>query len=154
MYVLTTKKDKMFNPLHAKSNIIALGNHEDSIWMKSEKYAPVLWPDSMHLITSMAVEKHRTLKQGNCKNAFCQGILPKDKITIIKPPIGNPDAEKDEYWLLKWTIYGLRVSLDTGTQRSSPFSNKLAFTRMPPIPAFSQAPSTIPLILRTHHCHR
>jgi hypothetical protein len=64
----------------------------------------------MCLITSMAVEKRRTIKQGNCKNAFCQGTLPEDEITIIKPPIGNPDAEKDEYWLLKWTIYGLRHS--------------------------------------------
>jgi hypothetical protein len=44
------------------------------------------------------------------KNAFCQGILPDDKITIVKPPIGDPDAKKDEYWLLKCTLYGLRRS--------------------------------------------
>jgi hypothetical protein len=58
----------------------------------------------------MAVEHRRTLKQGDCKNAFCQGILPADEITIVKPPIGDPDAEKDEYWLLKRTLYGLRRS--------------------------------------------
>jgi hypothetical protein len=45
----------------------------------------------------MAVERRRTHKQGNCKNAFFQGILPDDKITIVKPPIGDPDAKKDEY---------------------------------------------------------
>jgi hypothetical protein len=57
---------------------------------------------------SLAVERRRTLKQGNCKNAFCQGIFPDDEITIVKPPIGDPDAAKDEYWLLRKTLYGLR----------------------------------------------
>ena len=52
----------------------------------------------MRLMVSLAVEKCRTLKQGDCKNAFCQGILPDDEITIVKPPIGDPDADKDEYW--------------------------------------------------------
>ncbi len=107
MCVLTIKKDKIFNPLHAKSQIVALGNHEDRIWTKSDKYAPVLRPGSMRLLTSMAVKKCCTLKQGDCKNAFCQGTLPNDEITIIKPPIRDPDAEKDKYWLLKRTIYSL-----------------------------------------------
>jgi hypothetical protein len=53
----------------------------------------------MRLIVSMAVEQRRTLQQGNCKNEFCQGMLPLDEITIIKPPIGDP--------LLKRTLYGL-----------------------------------------------
>jgi hypothetical protein len=64
----------------------------------------------MHLRISMAVKKHCTLNQGDCKNAFCQGILLDNKITIIKPPIGDRDAEKDEYWLLKRMIYGLQHS--------------------------------------------
>ncbi len=55
-----------------------------------------------------SVERRHTLKQGNCKNAFCQGILLDDEITIVKPPIGDPDAKLDEYWLLKRTLYGLR----------------------------------------------
>jgi hypothetical protein len=100
----------MLNPLRAKSCIVALGNHEDRVWSKPEKYAPVLWPDTLRLLNSMAVEHRRTLKQGDCKNAFCQGILPADEITIVKPPIGDPDAEKDEYWLLKRTLYSLRRS--------------------------------------------
>jgi hypothetical protein len=58
----------------------------------------------------MAVEWRRTIKQGDCKNAFCQGILPPDEITIVKPPIGDPDAKKDDYWLLKRTLYGLQCS--------------------------------------------
>jgi hypothetical protein len=58
----------------------------------------------------MAVERQRLLKQGDCKNAFCQGVLPPEEITIVKPPIGDPDAENGEYWLLKRTLYGLRRS--------------------------------------------
>jgi hypothetical protein len=50
------------------------------------------------------------LRQGNIKNAFCQGILRHGKITIIKPPISDPGAKKDEYWLLKHTLYGLQRS--------------------------------------------
>jgi hypothetical protein len=50
------------------------------------------------------------LCQGDCKNAFCQGILPPDEITIVRPPSGNPEAKPDKYWLLKQTLYGLRCS--------------------------------------------
>ena len=110
MCVLSIKKDEVLNPLHAKSCIVALGNHEDCVWTKSEKYAPVLRPDSIRLMVSLAVKRHRTLKQGNCKNVYCQGILPDDEITIVKPPIGNPNAVKDKYWLLKKTLYGLCCS--------------------------------------------
>jgi hypothetical protein len=95
MCVLTIKPDKMMNPHCAKSCIIILGNHEERIWSKSDKYAPVLRPDTMRFIVSMAVEQRRTLQQGNCKNAFCQGILPPDEITIVEPPIGDPDTKKD-----------------------------------------------------------
>jgi hypothetical protein len=110
MCVLIIKKDEMLNPLHAKARIVVLGNHKDRVWTKSERYALVLYPDSMHLMISMAGECSRTLRQGNCKNAFCQGILPDNKITIVKPPIGDPNAQKDQYWLLQRTFYGLRRS--------------------------------------------
>jgi hypothetical protein len=107
MCVLSTKKDKMLNLLRAKSRIVVLGNHKDRVWTKPEKYAPILHPDMLHVLVSMAIERQCTLKQGDCKNAFCQGILPADEITIVKPPIGDPDTKKDEYWLLKRTLYGL-----------------------------------------------
>ena len=89
---------------------MVLGNHEDRIWTKSLKYALVLHPDTLKFIVSLAVEQHRTLQQGNCKNAFCQGVVPPDEITIIKPPVGDPNAKKDEYWLLNCMLYGLRCS--------------------------------------------
>jgi hypothetical protein len=107
MRVLTIKPDKMMHPHRAKAWIIVLSNHKERIWTKSEKYAPVFCLDTLRLILSMAVECRRTLKQGYCKNAFCQGILPPEEITIVEPPIRNPNATKDEYWLLKRTLYGL-----------------------------------------------
>ena len=58
----------------------------------------------------MAVASRRPLRQGDCKNAFCQVILPPDEITIVRPPSGDPEVAPDKYWLLKHTLYGLRRS--------------------------------------------
>jgi hypothetical protein len=110
MCILTIKPDKIMNPHHAKSCIVVLRNHKGRIWLKPDKYAPVLCPDTMCLIVSMAVERQCTLQQGDCANAFCQGILPPNEITNVKPPIGDPDAKKDEYWQLKRMLYGLCCS--------------------------------------------
>ena len=107
MCVLTIKKDKNLRPLRAKSCIVVLGNHEDHVWKKSDKFAPVLRQDSLCFLTSMAVTSHHPLCQGDCKNTFCQGNLPPGKITIIRPPSGDPEASPREYWLFKWTLYGL-----------------------------------------------
>ena len=43
-------------------------------------------------------------------NAFCNATLPDDEVTVIRPPIGNPAFQEDEYWILKKNIYGLRWS--------------------------------------------
>jgi hypothetical protein len=53
-------------------------------------------------MVSLVMEHRHTLKQGNCKNTFCQGVLPDDETTIVNPPIGD--------WLLKQTLYGLWCS--------------------------------------------
>ncbi len=110
MCVLMIKPDKMMHPHCAKAQIVVLGNHNDWIGTKSKKYTPVLHPDTLGLILSMAVKRRRLLIQGDCKNAFCQGILSTEEITIVKPPISFPDATKDKYWLLKCTLYNLRRS--------------------------------------------
>ena len=47
MCVLTIKNYKQLRPLRAKSWIVVLGNHEDRIWAKCEKFAPVLRQDSL-----------------------------------------------------------------------------------------------------------
>ena len=107
MCVLTIKRDEHLAPDRAKSRIVVFGNLKNRIWSKSEKYAPVLQYSSLRLLTSMAVENRRRLKQGDCKNAFCNAVLPPDETTIIKPPAGDPDSKKDVFWLLKKTLYGL-----------------------------------------------
>jgi hypothetical protein len=107
MCVLTIKKDKNLNLLRAKSRVVMLGNHEDHVWSKPDRFAPVLCGDSLCFLFSLAVEKRHPLSQGDCKNAFCQGILPPDEITIVRPLDGDPEAEPNEYWLLQKTLYGL-----------------------------------------------
>jgi hypothetical protein len=83
MCVLTIKKDENLLPLQAKSRIVVLGNHKDRVWSKSDRYAPVLHGDSLCFLVSLAVEKWRPLQQGDCKDAFCQGILPPEETTIV-----------------------------------------------------------------------
>jgi hypothetical protein len=106
--VLTIKRDENLLPHRAKSRVVALGNHEDRLWSKSDKFAPVLRSDSLRFLVSMAVKHRCPLRQGVCKNAVCQGILPDNEVTIIRPPAGAPDVDPNEYWLLLWTLYGLR----------------------------------------------
>ncbi len=110
MCVLTIKKDKNLLPLNTKSCIVVLGNHEDRVWSKSNRFALVLHGDSHRLLVSLAVEKRHPLQQGNCKNAFCQGVLPPEELTIVRPPSGDPDADPEEYRLLLCTLYSLRQS--------------------------------------------
>eukprot|EP00804_Cyclotella_cryptica_P022088 CCRYP_011573-RA/>CCRYP_011573-RA protein AED:0.27 eAED:0.27 QI:0/-1/0/1/-1/1/1/0/654 len=110
MCVLVVKTDKDGKPTRAKSCIVVLGNFEDRIYDKSQKYAPVLKYTSLRLLTSKAVSDKRILQQGDCKNAFCQAYLPEDELTVVRPPVGDPAYSRDEYWLLKKTLYGLRRS--------------------------------------------
>ncbi len=131
MCVLVIKLDEHGQPDRAKSRIVVLGNQEGRSWGKHERAAPVLKYSSLRLMASAAVERHRKLKQADYKNAFCNPTLPRDEITIIRPPLGDPDAKEGEYWLLKKTLYGLqrspkhwydmvtRALLDMGLQQSS-----------------------------------
>ena len=61
-------------------------------------------------MTSLAVQYGRVEKQADAKNAFCNGILPKDETTIVRPPSGCPLSKAGQLWLLKKTLYGLRRS--------------------------------------------
>ena len=67
-------------------------------------------PDSLRFLTSLAVNHRRTLQQGDVKNAFCNSDLPPDKVTIVCPPIGDPSALRNNYWLLRKMLYGLQRS--------------------------------------------
>jgi hypothetical protein len=83
MSVQIIKQDENRNPVQAKTRIVALRNYEETIWTKSEKYAPVLRDESSRLMTSMAVERGQREKQGDCKNAFVQSYLPDDEKIIV-----------------------------------------------------------------------
>ncbi len=110
MCVLVIKTDEHGQPDCAKSRIVVLGNLEGRTWGKHECAAPVLKYSSLRLMVSAAIARHRKLKQADYKNAFCNPTLPDDKVTIIRPPLGDPDAQSGEYWLLKKTLYGLQCS--------------------------------------------
>eukprot|EP00956_Cyclotella_meneghiniana_P015762 scaffold24459_cov75-Cyclotella_meneghiniana.AAC.3 len=96
MCVLVVKHDKDGNPLRAKSRIVVLGNHEDRVYEKSQKYAPVLKYSSLRLLVAKAVRAKRVLQQGDCKNAFCNAELPDDELTVVRPPVGDPDPQEEE----------------------------------------------------------
>ncbi|KAL7425490.1 hypothetical protein ACHAXH_000033, partial [Discostella pseudostelligera] len=98
--VLVIKTDEHGQPDRAKSRIVVLGHLENRSWGKHER----------GLMVSAAIQHRRKLKQADYKNAFCNPTLPEDKITIIRPPLGAPNAKDGEYWLLKKTLYGLRRS--------------------------------------------
>eukprot|EP00957_Ditylum_brightwellii_P112941 8612005-Ditylum_brightwellii.AAC.1 len=55
---------------------------------KSEVYATVITQTQVHLLMSIAVLKKRVLKQANCRNAFCHGVLLEDEVVIAKSPSG------------------------------------------------------------------
>ena len=100
MCVLLVKHDKHGNPDRAKSRIVVLGNFEERIYSKSDRYAPLLKYSSLRLLTAKAVGDKRVLQQADCKNAFCNATLPDDERMAIRPPIGDPGHDNDEYWLL------------------------------------------------------
>ncbi len=87
MCILTLQKDKMLKQIQVKVCIVVFWQSQRLRMDKSKKFTPVLHLDTMRLITSMVVEKRCSLKQGNCNNAFCQGILPDDKITMWSLPL-------------------------------------------------------------------
>ena len=110
MCVLVVKNNKDGKTLCAECEIVVLGNVEDRLYQKSQCYAPVLKYSSLRLLTAKSVGDKRIIQQSDCKNAFCNTTLLDDGFTVIQPTIGYLDFQKDEYWLLKKTLYVLRRS--------------------------------------------
>ena len=110
MCVLVVKNDKYGKPLRAKSLIVFLGDFEDCLYQKSQRYAPLLKYISLRLLTAKAVVYERILQQGDCVNSFYNATLTNDEVNVIRSPIGNLAFQEDEYWILKKTLYGLRRS--------------------------------------------
>ena len=110
MCLLIVKNYKDSKPLRSNSFIVDLGNFEDCLYQKSQRYDPVLKYSSIRLLTSKAVGDKRILQQFDCKNVLCKATLPDDEVAVIRPLIGDPAFQDDEYWLLRKTLYGLRRS--------------------------------------------
>jgi hypothetical protein len=146
MCILTIKKDENLLPLRAKCRIVVLGNHKDPVRSKSDWYAPVLCGDSLRFLVSLAVKKRRPLCQGDCKNAFCQGILPDNEVTMVCPPVGYPKAEPNEYWLLQWTLYGLCCIPHHCFDKIDTILQSIAFDLLSRTPAFSLVTCVVPMI--------
>ena len=107
MCVLVMKNCKYSKPIFAKSRIVILGNFEYRRYQKSQHYTPVLKYISLCLLKAKSVGYKIMLQQGDCKNTFYKATLPENKVTVIRPPIGDLDFQDDEYWLLNKTLYGL-----------------------------------------------
>ena len=110
MCVLVVKNENDEKWLRTKSRIVVLGNFENRLYQKTQRYSPVFKYSPLRLLTAKAAVEKCILQQGDCKNALCNATIPENEFTITRPPIGDPDFQEDEYWLLKKTIYGLRRS--------------------------------------------
>ena len=110
MACLEVKHDKNYNPHPTKNHIVVLGNQKYRAFNKSQHFAPVLSYFSLWFLSSKATNKRCILQQGECKNAFCNALLPDNKITIVHQPLGDTDSGPKKFWLVKKTLYGLRRS--------------------------------------------
>ena len=96
MCVLVVKNNKDGKPLCAKSRIVFWGNFEDRLYQKSQRYATVPKYRSLRILIDKAVGDKRILQQDDLNSAFCDATLPDNEVTIIRPPIGDPDFQEDE----------------------------------------------------------
>ena len=97
MAYLGVKRDGNYNSHRAKSRIVVLINNADCAFKKSQSFDPVLSYSSLQILTSKATKKIRILQQGKLKNAFCNDLLPDDKITIVRPPLGDPNSSPNDF---------------------------------------------------------
>jgi hypothetical protein len=65
---------------------------------------------AVRLLVSLAINHNKFAQQGECKNAFCNPILPDDEVVIVLPPQGCPFSKPNTFWRLRKTLYGLRRS--------------------------------------------
>ncbi len=96
MCVLTIKnKDGYLD--RAKCRIVVLGNQDPTYYTKHEKYAPILSQNQLRLLVALAVSKQCCLRQGDVKNAFYNGELPRNETVVCIPPKGCPHSQPGTY---------------------------------------------------------
>ena len=109
MACLVVKHDGNYNPHHTKSHAIVLGNHEDFTFNESQRFTPFLSYSSLWLLAFKTIDKRRIFQQVDYKSSFCNALLPEDDITIVLLPLVDPDSIPDDFWILKKTLYCLRL---------------------------------------------
>ena len=95
MCVLVVKNNKDGKPLRAKSRIVVLGNFEDCLYKKPQRYDPVLKYSSLRLLRAKSVGNKSILQQGDCKNTFCNATLPENEATVTRPSIFDTAFQED-----------------------------------------------------------
>ena len=79
----------------------------------------------------MAVEDGQRFELGDCKNLFCNGILPDNEICFVMPLNGCPCPDSGTYLKLNKTLYGLtRSAHHCYTKRSNHLTDDLGFDSM------------------------
>ena len=95
-YILTIKYKDGY-PHCTKYRIVVLGNQQQHTYSKKDKYAPIISQNQFGYLLSIAISYKRRLRQGDVKNAFCNGILPNNEMVVIKPPKDCPYSSPNTY---------------------------------------------------------
>ena len=139
---LLTIKFKNGYPDRAKCRIVVLGNQQQQNYTKGEKYAPVITQNQFRCLLALAIKNKRRLRQGDVKNAFCNGDLPDDEVVVVKPPKGCPFTHPNSLWRLRKTLYGLVRSPLHWFNNISKFFKTIGLTNSPNSPCvFTDTPT-------------
>jgi len=131
---ISTIKHEFGNPKRAKYRIVALGNLDPHDWTKPDCYAPVMSMLELRLMVSIAIKFKRILKSGDFKQAFVQALLPPEEQYVLRPPIGCPHTEKNTYWKLQRTLYGLKRSPRHWYDKAIQILSKMGLQQCPNAP--------------------
>jgi hypothetical protein len=98
MCVQTVKKDEHGDPDRAKSCIVALGNQEDRVWAKSEKFAPVLRGESSRImIYGSSIRPLRKQSKAIARTLSVNPTFPKMRQSSCVPRAGAHSANRATY---------------------------------------------------------
>ena len=110
MEIRTLKYYELGKPKREKYHIVELENLDPHTWDRQDVFAPVMSILEVRLLTALKVRNQRKLKAGDFKQAFVQSTSPTDETYVLRPPAGCPHTPKNSYWLLKRSLYGLRIA--------------------------------------------
>eukprot|EP00804_Cyclotella_cryptica_P026709 CCRYP_007942-RA/>CCRYP_007942-RA protein AED:0.35 eAED:0.34 QI:0/0/0/0.66/0.5/0.33/3/0/1904 len=151
MCVLVVKTDKNGKPNRAKSRIVVLGNFEDRIYDKSQKYSPVLKYTSLRLLTSKAVSDKRVLQQVDdfvfysaCdkeQNRFQRMLASKIKVDFM----GDVDYFLGTAFTWKRHANGELSAFLSQTALTEYMAHRFAVDNMNPVPNMTPYRSGLPI---------